>query len=187
MDDGSYIIHSKLNDDLCWDMRGASNADGTNVMLYTRHGNSNQRFRFVCVSASEQPPQTELDDLVRYGLDEEYTIVPLHAGCSAVDLNGSNERDIMIYKTHCHANQRWKLKKVGDYYAFISVWNKKEWNAQRAIDVPNADASTRKALQGWDYNGTDAQLWRLESMGDGSYIIHSKINDSLVIDTRGSS
>ena len=181
MDDGSYIVHSMIDDSLCWDMKGASNADGTETMLYTRHANPNQRFRFVCVSTSEQPPQTEYDDLVRYGLDEEYAIVPLNAGNSAVDLSDSsgNGKAVHLWKTHRKTNQRWKLKKVGDYYAFISVSN------GRAIDVPGGDAASGKALQGWDYNGTDAQLWRLESMGDGSYIIHSKINDSLVWDVWG--
>ena len=178
MEDGSYVIHSRLNDNLCWDMKGASNADGTETMLHPRHANPNQRFRFICVSTSEQTTQTEYDDLVRYGLDEEYTIIPLHAGYSAVDFSG-NGKDIYIYRTHCRSNQRWKLKKVGDYYAFVSVWNGK------AIDVPGGDASSGKALQGYDYNGTDAQLWRFESMGDGSYIIHSKLNDSFVWDVWG--
>lgn len=121
------------------------------------------------------------DDLARYGLDEEYSIVPCHAGCSAVDLNGSNGKDIMIYKAHRKTNQRWKLKKVGDYYAFVSVWNDK------VIDIPNADAVSGKELQGYRYNGTDAQLWKLESMGDGTYSVHSKMNDSLVWDVSGAS
>ena len=183
MEDGSYIIHSKLNDGLCWDMKGASNAVGTQTMLYTRHGNSNQRFRFVCVSTSERPVQTELDDLVRYGLDEEYALVPLHAGNSAVDLSDSdgNGKVIHIWKAHHRTNQRWKLKKVGDYYAFVSVSNGK------VIDVPDGNAVSGQTLQSWDYNGTDAQLWRLESMGDGSYTIHSKKNDSLVWDVPNAS
>lgn len=181
MEDGSYIIHSRLNDNLCWDMRGASGADGTDLILHPRHGNSNQRFRIVCISPKEEEPGSiEADDLVRYGLNEEYTIVPLHAGCSSVDFSG-NGKDIYIYKTHCKSNQRWKLKKVGSYYAFVSVSNGK------VVDVPFGDASSGKNLQGYEYNGTDAQLWRLESMGDGSYIIHSKLNDSLVWDVAGAS
>lgn len=180
IEDGSYIIHSKLNDDLCWDMRGTSGSDGTETILFSRHGNPNQRFRFVCVSTSEQTTQTEHDDLERYGLDEEYSLVPLHAGCSAVDFSG-NGKDIYIWKTHHKDNQRWKLKKVGDYYAFVSS------SGGKVIDVPGADASSGKALQGYEYNGTDAQLWRLEKMCDGSYVIHSKLNDSLVWDVAGAS
>ena len=183
MEDGSYIIHSKLNDNLCWDMKGASNADGTETMLHPRHANPNQRFRFVCVSTSEQPPQTEYDDLVRYGLDEEYSIVPLNAGNSAVDLSDSsgNGKAVHLWKTHRMTNQRWKLKKVGDYYAFISVSN------GRAIDVPDGDAASGKGLVCHDYHGGDNQLFRLESMGDGTYMIHSKRNDSFVWNIRGAS
>ena len=122
---------------------------------------------------------SEADDFVRYGLDEEYAIVPCNAGGSAVDYNGSNGKDIMLYRAHRKTNQRWRLKKVGDYYAFVSVSNGK------AIDVPSGSTSSGKQLQGYDYNGTDAQLWRLESLGDGTYCIHSKLDDSLVWDVWG--
>ncbi|WP_407386034.1 RICIN domain-containing protein [Ruminococcus sp.] len=133
------------------------------------------------ISLDDNNAVNESDDLARYGIDEEYAIVPCNAGCSAVDLNGSNARDIIIYKANRKVNQLWKLKKVGDYYAFVSVWNGK------AIDVPGANAATHQELQGYEYNGTNAQLWRLESMGDGTYSIHSKINDNYVWDIRGSS
>ena len=87
----------------------------------------------ISVSAEEtstKTPETvgvyeEADDLARWGIGEEYAIVPCNAGTSAVDLNGSNGTDITIHKSHRKVNQRWTLGKVGEYYYFKSKWNGK--------------------------------------------------------------
>ena len=181
MDDGSYSIHSKLDDSLVWDVQGENTSNGTRIMIHAQHKKSNQKFLFIndVGSAGSESDSYEADDFARYGIGEEYAIVPVHAGYSCVDLNGSNETDLQLYKSHHHVNQRWKIKRVGSYYAFISVWKDK-----KAVDVPGGDASLRKGLQCYEYNGTDAQLWRLESLGDGTYLIHSKLNDKYVWDVR---
>ena len=129
--------------------------------------------------AAQSADLYEADDFARYGTDEEYAIVPCNAGRSCVDLNGSNGTSLQLYSLHCKVNQIWTLGKVGNYYYFKSKWNGK------AIDVPDGNAYSGHQLQGYSYNGTDAQLWRLESLGDGTYCIHSKLNDSLVWDVWG--
>ena len=58
----------------------------------------------------------ETTDLERLGLDEEYSIVPCNAGCSSVDLHGTNLKDVQIYKTGRKTNQMWTLGKEGDFY-----------------------------------------------------------------------
>ncbi len=123
----------------------------------------------------------ETDDFARYGTDEEYSIVPCHAGGSAVDFNAANGKGITIHKSHRKTNQRWKLKKVGDCYAFISVLNGK------AIDVPRSNSTNKQQLQVYDYHGENNQLWRLESMGDGTYTIHSKLNGAFCWDVSDAS
>lgn len=142
----------------------------------------------ISVSAEETSTKTPetvggyegADDLARWGIGEEYAIVPCNAGTSAVDLNGSNGTDITIHKSHRKVNQRWMLGKVGEYYYFKNKWNGK------VIDVSDSNAVSGQALQGNTYNGTDSQLWKLESMGDGTYSIQNKLNDSLVWDVQGS-
>ena len=142
----------------------------------------------ISVSAEETSTKTPetvggyegADDLARWGIGEEYAIVPCNAGTSAVDLNGSNGTDITIHKSHRKVNQRWTLGKVGEYYYFKNKWNGK------VIDVSDSNAVSGQALQGNTYNGTDSQLWKLESMGDGTYSIQNKLNDSLVWDVQGS-
>ena len=71
----------------------------------------------ISVSAEETSTKTPetvggyegADDLARWGIGEEYAIVPCNAGTSAVDLNGSNGTDITIHKSHRKVNQRWTL------------------------------------------------------------------------------
>ena len=128
-------------------------------------------------TADNEGPR-EADDLARYGLDEEYAIVPCHAGCSAVELS-SNGEDIHLWKTHRKTSQVWTVGKVGDYYY---IKNKSNGNV---VDIPYANTESGKGLQCWKYTGGGTQLWRLESMGDGTYTIHSKAKDSLVWNVRG--
>ena len=121
----------------------------------------------------------EADDFARYGIGEEYAIVPCCAGASCIDLNGTNGSTIMLYRSHRKVNQIWTVGKVGDYYYFKCKWNGK------VIDVSHSDASSGRGLIGYSYHGSSNQLWRLESLGDGTYAIHSKLNDSLVWDVWG--
>lgn len=147
----------------------------------------------LAVSAAEEPVETaatvdaaadgfalgadyESDDFARYGAEEEYAIVPCRAGGSRVDDGGAN---IHLWKAHHKDNQIWTLVKVGNYYYIKSKASGK------AVDVPYAKAESGVGLECYDYNGGDNQLWRLESMGDGTYAIHSKLNDSLVWNVRG--
>ena len=123
----------------------------------------------------------EADDLARFGTDEEYAIVPCCAGSSAVDLHGNDGKTLQIYRFARHENQIWTIGKAGDYYYFKSKRNGK------AIDVPNANAANGQKPEGYDYHGGDNQLWRLENLGDGTYSIHSKLNNSMVLDIAGGS
>ena len=119
-----------------------------------------------------------LDDFARYGTSEEYAIVPCNAGSSCVDDGGT---EMHLWRTHRRDNQIWTLVKAGDSYYIKSKANGK------VIGVPGAKAEDGSRLQTFDYTGGDNQLWRLESMGDGTYCIHSKLNDSFVWDVWGDS
>ena len=119
------------------------------------------------------------DDFARYGTDGEYAIVPCHAGSSSMD--SGNGSEFKIWRTHRMNNQRWIIGKVGDYYYF------KTKAGGKVVDVPHSKAANDQTLQCFDYHGSDNQLWRLENMGDGTYSIHSKLNDAMVMDVKGES
>ena len=173
MGDGSYMIHSKLNDSLVWNVSGASSNNGQAVMLFGNTNETNEHFRFVRATSDGSAP-AELDDLARYGTGEEYAIVPCNAGSSCVELNGRNGTTLQIYGSARKNNQLWTLEKSGNYYYIKCKWDGK------VVDVPGYNAREEQQLNCYGRNGGDNQLWRLESMGDGTYMIHSKINDSLV-------
>ena len=129
--------------------------------------------------AAQSSDLYEADDFAHYGVDEEYAIVPCNAGNSSID--SSDGTTMHLWKTHRKTNQIWTLVKVGDYYYF------KTKASGKVVHVPYAKAENGQRLQCFDYNGGDNQLWRLESMGDGTYCIHSKLNDSFVWDVWGAS
>ena len=121
----------------------------------------------------------EFDDFVRYGEGEEYAIVPCSAGSSCVELDSGAGTRLQLWTSRRKNNMIWTLVKVGNYYAVKNKWNGK------VVDVPGGNAKAGTELQCNDYNGTDSQLWLLESLGDGTYAIHSKINHSLIWDVKG--
>ena len=53
MGDGTYMIHSKINDSLVWCVQHASWDDGKAIMLFRTTGDPNERFRFVHASTIE--------------------------------------------------------------------------------------------------------------------------------------
>lgn len=126
------------------------------------------------------------DDLGHFGPNQKYVIVPCNAENSALtfDTPAEDSKSTKFYlnkKDEYYTNQVWIVRKVDNYYVFECKDNGK------VIDVPGGIAQKDKALQAYDYNESNAQYWRLESMDDGSYIIHSKLNDSLCWDMQGAS
>ncbi len=107
------------------------------------------------------------------------SIVPCNATDASVDLNGENLKDIQIYTSKGVDNQMWLLGKVGDYYTIKSK------KTQDVIEVKDGNAVADQMIEVNAYDGSDKQLWRLEKMDDGSYSIHSKLDDSLVWDVQG--
>jgi len=116
------------------------------------------------------------EDLEIYGLEEEYTIVPCCAGGSTIDENLGDPSRVLLWKADRTNRQQWTIAKSGNYYYFK---NKK---FGKVIEVPDGNAVSTQSLQCADYNGSDRQLWRLESMKDGTFSVHSKLDDKLVWD-----
>ena len=126
-------------------------------------------------AAEAVPLNTVYGDPLSYGENEDFAIVPCNTGGGAVDDSGIGV--IHLYKAHRKANQRWKIKRSGDYVYF------QESNG-KVIGIPGNGGSGDQLVP-TDYNGSDNQLWRLQDMGDGTFTIHSKRNDNLVWDVAG--
>ena len=119
-------------------------------------------------------------DFTAYGEDEGFAIVPVCAGSSSVDLV-ENSGKITSHKTHRGKNQAWTIHKYKDYYFFESLANGNK--VIQVTDISEGSPTEAKTT----FSESDRQLFKLEDAGDGSYFIHSKINEKLVWDVAGAS
>ena len=181
-----YEICSKLNSGLAINNYYARKNNGNTFVLHPHNFGSNEIFAFVADTSVTEEKYDSADtdtaettafenDLERYGTDEEYSIVPCCAGGASIDRDVSTNR-VQIYKTHRRNNQLWTLGKVGDYYYIKSKYDGK------VVEVPGGNAASGVVLYCADYNGSDKQLWTLEDMNDGTFALHSKLNNGLVWD-----
>lgn len=184
-----YEICSKLNSGLAINNYYARKNNGNTFVLHPHNFGSNEIFAFVEDTSvkEEEYDSTDTDvtettdfenDLERYGTDEEYSIVPCCAGGARVDMSTASDRSIQLYKTTLGTNQTWTLGKVGDYYYIKSKYDGK------VVEVPGGNAASGAVLSCADYNGSDKQLWALEDMNDGTFSLHSKLNNGLVWDVQ---
>ena len=182
-----YEICSKLNSGLAINNYYARENNGNTFVLHPHNFGSNEIFAFAEDTSvtEEEYDSTDTDvaettafenDLERYGTDEEYSIVPCCAGGARVDMSTASDRSIQLYKTTLGTNQQWTLGKVGDYYYIQSKYDGK------VVEVPGGNAVSGVVLSCADYNGSDKQLWALEDMNDGTFSLHSKLNNGLVWD-----
>ncbi len=119
-------------------------------------------------------------DFTAYGEDEGFAIVPVCAGSSSVNLV-ENSGKITSHKTHRGKNQAWTIHKYKDYYFFESLANGNK--VIQVTDISEGSPTEAKTT----FSESDRQLFKLEDAGDGSYFIHSKINEKLVWDVAGAS
>ena len=101
-----------------------------------------------------------------------------------LDVSGislDNRANIHLWNTlGSSKNQMWKISDAdGDgYYTIISV------NSGKSLDADSAGTTDGTNVQQYEFNGTDAQLWKLEENTDGTYRIINK-NSGLSLDLHG--
>ena len=184
-----YEICSKLNSGLAINNYYARTNNGNTFVLHPHNFGANEIFAFVEDTSVKEEEYAGADtdvtetaafenDLERYGTGEEYCIVPCSAGGARIDMSTASDRSIQLYRTTLGTNQTWILGKVGDYYYIKSKYDGK------VVEVPGGNAYSGLVLSCADYNGSDRQLWALEDMNDGTFALHSKLNNSLVWDVQ---
>ncbi len=171
----SYYIRSKINNNYVMDVSGATSNNGAAIKPHKINNGSNQRFSLVPI------PETENYefDYAGYGENECFAIVPLNAGGCCVDLSGSNGTTIQIWKTNRTDNQNWLVRKKGSYYYLQSR------STSKVIEVKGGKATPSAELQAAAYTGEDKQLWKLDPLSDGTYLIRSKLDETYTMDVKG--
>ena len=201
---GSYILVNKANG-FVLDVYGGKQVNGTNVQVYRANGTAAQSWRFT--------PASLVDEgyVNIYSLLSNALVFDVKGGSKA------DNALVQLYKGNGTAAQKWQIKRLdsGEYQiksinsnlylgvngtSLVQTSASTSWAAvmtkggvalvlgDKAVDVPNAQAASGKALQVFSQNGTAAQGVRFKVvpvLADGAYIINSLL--STVLDVKGGS
>ncbi len=110
-DDGVYYIKASKDPKFLVDVNGASKGDGTNLLLYERHGGDNQKFRITKVK------------------DDQYTIQCMHSGKwwtssgkkgTVVTQSGSEEKNATTFTITKQTDGTYRIMDSNGLYVVIS-------------------------------------------------------------------
>ena len=139
---GIYTIESSLQKNKVLDIAGASTNNSANIQLWSKNNTNAQKFKF------------------NY-LGEEY--YELESCCSGkvLDVDGSKREvgsNVLQYerKRYNNENQKWLIKNAGNgCYYIISKCN------GLYLDVSGANTKNGTNIHVWDFNGTNAQKFKI--------------------------
>lgn len=168
--DDVYTIANGENANYVLDVDGAKKDNGTNVKLYTSNGKNNQKWS------------------IRKYDDGTYKIVGVDSSKS-LDINGGKSDDgtnIKIYSLNNSKAQKYSiepttLSKYNKAYDNAKYIIKSNINKKMVVDVSGGYKDNNTNIQIYSLNSSIAQIWSLNYIGDGEYIIRSNINPNLVL------
>ena len=145
IEDGTYIIQSKLDSNLVLDIAGGMAANGVNVGTWSKHEGGNQLFRLV------SDPSTGL-----YSITNDSTNRSLDA-TGAVAANGTN---LEIWSRNNSCAQSWKISQIEEGYYRISS----ACNTNYSLDVSGAVNTPGANVLLWGNHGNDNQKWAFKKV-----------------------
>ena len=202
--EGFYTIASAVNSEFVLDAAGAVPEIGANVSLWYSNGGLNQQWRFV---EANDLAYAEVDV---FGMERNYTGSALSPDI-AVSLNGEElvaGTDYVVLLDGAEGapfaagTYDVAIQGVGDYSGYV------ELGTFAIYDVPEAAAGVQYHLASgfsdafvldvaevmptiganvsiWEDNGGDNQLFTMELLGDGFYVLRNVANPELVLDAAG--
>lgn len=141
---GVYVFHSAMDDNMVIDLFAESTDYGTNIQLYRNKNGRNQRFLVIPAGNGFYKICSVLDE--RMCLD-------VYGGTSQP---GSN---VCLWEYH---NQLWRFIPCGDGTYLI------ESHLGLYLDVENAESRDEANIIAFNKNGDANQRWRLEAVSDNS-------------------
>lgn len=142
---GTYVISSTGNSNLCLDVIGGSKDNGTRLQLYPKNGSNAQSFRLTRNS------------------DGTYAIANVGSG-KVVEIAGSNVfrgGTIQQWDDAGIATQRWYLESNSD-----GTFSFRNANSNMYLDVINGVFAQNTLLHSYPRNGSYAQSFYLEGAGN---------------------
>lgn len=167
--DGSYVI-TNVNSDKALDVRGAAAGNNSVVQQYTINGTNAQRW-FIRDSGAGYYLQSALGNWV----------LDLSGG------NTSNGTAIRLYAPNGTQAQRFVVSSSEVSVPVNAAVNiKSAGKSNFVFDVPGASTANSARIQLYAANGTNAQKFRFQQIGNGTYNIVN-VNSGKVLDVYGAS
>ena len=163
---GSFYIKSKLGTVI--DLKWGATVAGTNAQMYILNGSDAQKWFLneVSEAVNERPLE-----------NGTYTVRNTLYSSNVLDVSGGgidNGSKLQLYQSNETAPQRFEIFYVGDgYYRILAE------HSGKSLDVVYGSALSGVGVQQYDWNGSEAQLWRIIENKDGSYFIQSKLGTVL--------
>lgn len=144
--DGLYIVHPAKNTNFAIDVAGGSLAAGANVQLYTNNGTSAQQWRVTHDASGYIKLQNPASQKF---LDVQWGESP----------PGTN---VFQYTANNTAAQKWIATLNGDGSILLTS----SINTHRVLDISNGQFKNETNIKIWSPNGSSAQAWTFERIGD---------------------
>lgn len=177
---GTYVIVSALDTGYALDVQGGSDGQGgRRVQLHQRNDTDAQIVRVVQDGDSQK-------------------LVFLLSGMALDRINGATANGTPLQQWNAgpgNAAQQWDVEPDGESVevggSSVPTYTVAAHDAPgQVVDVTNAVISNGTGLQMYEANGTNAQRWAFvpqPAVPDGTWVVHSALESSLVLDVSGNS
>lgn len=174
IDEGVYVIRSKVGDDKVLDISGAYTANGGNVQIYQHNGSYAQYWRIEPVGG-------------------HYRIINSVTGIALDVKNGAKHdgANVQVYEWNESDAQLWDFVPQKDSEGNVTGYVITSVCSGLALDVASAQNVNGANVHMYTGNNTKAQIWSLSFVtpvvDDGVYTIASSMNANRVLDIKNAS
>ena len=139
LEDGTYVVSTRLKDGMLLDVAGGSKKDGGNVLIYTATGGANQQWR------------------VTHDPKGYVTLANVNSG-KVLDVAGGSAKDganALQYSSNGGRNQKWVAVRSGSSYRLVSALSQ-----SLVLDVAGWSTKNGANVDVWASNGGANQQWK---------------------------
>lgn len=171
----NYVFYSSCSG-MALDVYDASTRNGTNIQIYAPNNTNAQKWKLN--KEEEEVNRSDSSQIIKEGTYEIQSAINSKKVIDIADgaewaRNGTN---LQIYEANNTNAQKWQIKYNNDgTYSILNPTSK------LALDVFNADTTSRTNIQVWSQNGSCAQKWKVKKNSDGTYTFVSACSN-LVLD-----
>ena len=172
IENGSYTIHSLLNQNKTLDVSGGNTNNGTNIQLWESNETDAQIWKVTYLNNGYYKFVSKLNDNKCLNVkDNEYF------NNANIELNECNNSD----------SQQFAIKHLNNgYFTIIAKYNNVN------IDVLGASTNNGTNIQLWENNNHNAQKWNFiealeskQSIENGTYTLKTSLNETKTMDVSG--